>query len=425
MEATPGQNLFLSLDVRLQDVAEAYFRDKVGSVVALDPNTGEILALVSSPSYDPNWFMRRVTSSEWSSLLENPDRPLQNRAIQNMYSPGFGHQAVPGVRGAGQGPRGSEHARLLSGSRRLLRPRLPMPQEGRPWVGQPAGRHQGLVRRVLLHAGPEARHRPHQRDRDAPSDSAGPRGSICSPRRRGLVPSEEWARAKRGARWYPSETISVAIGQGPAAGHLDAGRPGPRRTAGGRPPADAAPVLFLPGSPHARATALQGRVPERDGDLAGEARDRQRRDVGRRQRAGRNRLRLARRRIRDGGQDRDRAGRRPGDQHEGRRGSEPVSRPRLVRGLRPGGQAGHGRRRVRGKRRPRQPRRRSSGQGALRDALRDRASDAAGAGRAGRRPRAAGDRRGRGGEWRAGSGRDRRAARLAAPAGPGDPALRR
>jgi len=88
LEASPGQNLFLSVDLKLQEVAEEYFRDKVGSVVALDPETGEILALVSSPSYDPNWFTRRVTSAEWTSLLENPDRPLQNRAIQNMYSPG-------------------------------------------------------------------------------------------------------------------------------------------------------------------------------------------------------------------------------------------------------------------------------------------------------------------------------------------------
>ena len=336
MEATPGQNLFLSLDVRLQDVAEAYFRERVGSVVALDPNTGEILALVSSPSYDPNWFMRRVTSSEWSSLLENPDRPLQNRAIQNMYSPGSVFKPFLAY--------GALAKDLVDPSMRVFCPGHAVfygrdfrchKKGGHGWVGlrdaikvscdvyfYTLGQKLGIDRISEI----------------ATSFGFGrPTGVDLQSEKAGLVPSEEWARAKRGARWYPSETISVAIGQGPLLVTSMQVARALAGAAGGRPPADAAPLLFLPGSPHAGATALQGRVPERDGDLAGEARDRQRWNVGRGQRAGRNRLRLSRRRIRDGGQDRDRAGRGPGDQHEGHRGSEPVSRPRLVRGIRPGG----------------------------------------------------------------------------------------
>jgi penicillin-binding protein 2 len=88
VEARPGQNVFLTLDLGLQRIAEDFFKDKVGSAVAMDPKTGEILALVSSPSYDPNWFTRRVSASEWAGLLGDRHNPLQNRAMQNAFSPG-------------------------------------------------------------------------------------------------------------------------------------------------------------------------------------------------------------------------------------------------------------------------------------------------------------------------------------------------
>src|SRR5262249_28506141 len=88
VEARPGQNVFLTLDLGLQGIAEEYFKDRVGSAVAMAPRTGEILALVSSPSYTPNWFTRRVSAKEWGGLLTDSNHPLQNRAIQNAFSPG-------------------------------------------------------------------------------------------------------------------------------------------------------------------------------------------------------------------------------------------------------------------------------------------------------------------------------------------------
>jgi penicillin-binding protein 2 len=214
MEATPGQNLFLTLDVRLQDVAEEYFKDKVGSVVAMDPTTGEILALVSSPSYDPNWFMRRVTASEWSSLLENPDRPLQNRAIQNMYSPGsvikpfFAYGALA--------------ANLVDPSMRVFCPGYAT-FYGRQFHCHKKGGHGWVnLRDAIKESCDVYFYTLGQRlgiDRIAEiATSFGfgdPTGIDFGADKAGLVPSEEWARVKRGARWYPSETISVAIGQGP------------------------------------------------------------------------------------------------------------------------------------------------------------------------------------------------------------------
>ena len=108
LEAIPGQNLFLTLDSKLQGIAEEYFRSRVGSVVALDPRTGEILALVSSPSYDPEL----VHASRHYGGVERPDRrtrtgPSRTAPIQNTLFARLGHQAVPGLRGAGQRPRRS------------------------------------------------------------------------------------------------------------------------------------------------------------------------------------------------------------------------------------------------------------------------------------------------------------------------------
>ena len=214
LEASPGQNLFLTLDLKLQDIAEKYFQDKVGSVVALDPRTGEILALVSSPSYDPNWFTRRVTSLEWNGLLENPNRPLQNRAIQNMYSPGsvikpfFAYGALalglvdPEARIFCQG-----HANFYGREFHCHK------KGGHGWVNlrnaikmscdvyfYNLGSRLGVdrIHEILTSFG-----------------FGGPTGVDLSFEKSGLVPSEEWARSRRGARWYPSETISVSIGQGP------------------------------------------------------------------------------------------------------------------------------------------------------------------------------------------------------------------
>jgi penicillin-binding protein 2 len=214
LEASPGQNLFLTLDLTLQDVAEEYFRDKVGSVVALDPRTGEILALVSSPSYDPNWFTRRVTSSEWNGLLGNPDRPLQNRAIQNMYSPGSVIKPFLAYGALARGLVDPEARIFCPGHANFYGREFHCHRKGgHGWVnlrdaikmscdvyfynlGQRLGVNR--INEILTSFG-----------------FGGPSGVDLSFEKSGLVPSEDWARKRRGARWYPSETISVSIGQGP------------------------------------------------------------------------------------------------------------------------------------------------------------------------------------------------------------------
>src|SRR5215471_16856601 len=214
LEAIPGQNLFLTLDSRLQDVAEEYFKTRVGSVVAMDPKTGEILAMVSSPSYDPNWFTRRVTAAEWNGLLENPDRPLQNRTLQNMYSPGSVIKPFIAYGALARGLVDPEWKVFCPGHATFY---------GREFHCHKKGGH-GLVN--LRDAIKEScdvyfytlgQKLGVDRIHDILTDFGfgTPTGVDLSFEKVGLVPSEDWARDKRGARWYPSETISVAIGQGP------------------------------------------------------------------------------------------------------------------------------------------------------------------------------------------------------------------
>ncbi|HTO86440.1 MAG TPA: penicillin-binding protein 2 [Thermoanaerobaculia bacterium] len=212
--AQPGQNLFTTLDLDLQRIAEDYFRERVGSVVAMDPRNGEILALVSSPAYDPNWFTRRVTGEEWSRLLSDPNHPLQNRAIQNTYSPGSTIKPFLAY-GALAGGLVDPDARVFCPGHAEFFGRTfhCHKKEGHGWVNlrdaikvscdvyfYNLGRRLGIDRIAEIGKG---------------FGFGGPTGVDLQFEKSGLVPSEEWALTRRRARWYPSETISVAIGQGP------------------------------------------------------------------------------------------------------------------------------------------------------------------------------------------------------------------
>jgi penicillin-binding protein 2 len=87
-QATPGNNLVLSLDIGLQQVAEQAFADKRGALVAIEPSTGDVLAFVSAPSFDPNSFVDGIDQQTWDSLNNSPDHPLLNRPLHGTYPPG-------------------------------------------------------------------------------------------------------------------------------------------------------------------------------------------------------------------------------------------------------------------------------------------------------------------------------------------------
>ena len=214
VEARPGQNLYVTLDYELQKIAEEYFLNRVGSAVAMDPRTGEILALVSSPSYDPNWFTRRVSSKEWASLLLDPHHPLQNRAIQNAFSPGSVFKIFLAYGALANGLVDPEQKVFCPGHATFYgRTFQCHKKEGHGWVN--------LRDAIKVSCDVYFYNLGHRLGIDRISEIArgfgfGRATGVDLPYEKdGLVPSEEWARDVRHARWYPSETISVAIGQGP------------------------------------------------------------------------------------------------------------------------------------------------------------------------------------------------------------------
>lgn len=215
-DPVPGQDLYLNLDFQLQRQAEEYFvsNELVGAAVAVDPNNGAVLAMVSSPAFDPNVFSRRFTPDAYKVIVSNPFKIEVNRAIAGLYSPGSVFKVVMAVAGLESGvitPETTFHDR---GSEVFFGRRF------RGW------RRQGLgivdVEDALkvssdiffYHVGALL-----GIDRIAAWSKQFGLGSITGidleNEKPGLVPSEEWAKTVQDRKWYPSETISVAIGQGP------------------------------------------------------------------------------------------------------------------------------------------------------------------------------------------------------------------
>jgi penicillin-binding protein 2 len=212
--AQSGQNLNLGLDLDLQQAAARYFEGKAGAAVALDPATGEIRAMVSAPSYNPNIFSRRLDRDAWRNLIEAPEDPLQNRVIQNTYSPGSVFKIVMAAAGLSEGVIDPEETVWCGGSTKIYNRRW------RCWKRAGHG-HVSLHRAIkescdvyFYHLGKELgieRIAKYSRQLGLGS----PTGIDLMGEREGLVPDPDWSTRRRGTPWYPGETISVAIGQGP------------------------------------------------------------------------------------------------------------------------------------------------------------------------------------------------------------------
>jgi penicillin-binding protein 2 len=210
-DATPGKNLQLTIDLDLQVVAELAMENKKGAVVALDPRNGEILAMVSRPAYDPNKFAVRILSADWRTLTSNPDNPLLNRAIQAQLAPGSTFKPLMAIAGLETGAIDDSYTIGCGG--------------GASFYGH---FHKCHARHgsVSLHRGIEQScdvyfYNVGVRlgiDRIAfYSEQAGlgARTGIDLPNEaEGIVPSTKWKIRTLRQKWYPGETVSVAIGQG-------------------------------------------------------------------------------------------------------------------------------------------------------------------------------------------------------------------
>src|SRR5512143_2135563 len=102
-EPRPGMDMYLTIDLDVQKAAEEALGERAGAVVAMDPNTGEVLALASHPAYDPNMFPRGITPRDWFKLSNDPSHPLYNRAVQSVYPPGSTFKVVVSLAGLSLG----------------------------------------------------------------------------------------------------------------------------------------------------------------------------------------------------------------------------------------------------------------------------------------------------------------------------------
>jgi penicillin-binding protein 2 len=207
-----GRAVTLTLDLDLQRAAEEALGEQTGAVVALDPRTGAVLALVSHPAFDPNVFTLPLSRAEWRRL-SGPDRPQQNRATSGLYAPGSVFKIVTAAAAleAGECDEGSSF--YCSGSFTLGKWRLRCWKRGghgalnyRQGFGQSCNvMFATLGRRVGVEGLAAMAHRFGLGEQT---------GIDVSDESRGLIPTEDWKRARRHEPWYPGDTCQMAIGQG-------------------------------------------------------------------------------------------------------------------------------------------------------------------------------------------------------------------
>ncbi len=212
-DAVPGKPIRLTIDYDLQLVAEEALVGKKGAVVAMDPKTGEVLAMASQPSYDPNDFAIRISKDEWQQLNEDPERPLLDRAIQAQLAPGSVFKILMATAMLESKAVPADYHVFCPGSAEFY---------GRvfhDWDKKGHGDvdvHKAIVHscdvffynlgkqlgidRISFYAGNLGLG--HKTGVDLPGEEPG------------VMPSEAWKERLFHQKWYPGETISVAIGQG-------------------------------------------------------------------------------------------------------------------------------------------------------------------------------------------------------------------
>ena len=208
--ATPGQDLKLTIDIDLQRTAELALGDANGAVVAMDPRNGEILALVSHPSYDPNAFAVRINRADWNKLINDPGHPLMNKAIQDQLAPGSTFKIIMAAAGLQEGVAQNMHVNCVGGG---------------TFYGRffHCDRHHGVLnitQAIPLSCDTFFYTLAQKLGIDTIAKYAtalglGSRTGIDLPNEMaGVMPSTQWELKNFHQRYYPGNTISVGIGQG-------------------------------------------------------------------------------------------------------------------------------------------------------------------------------------------------------------------
>ncbi len=212
VEPRSGFNLYLTLDTRLQRIAEESFRSRSGALVAINPSSGEILAMVSKPSYDPNQFSQRMTPEQWRMLASDPKHPMQNRGLQGQYAPGSIFKLVTALAALEKGAIGPDTKFSCNGSFSLGSHLFHDWKKGGHGT---LNLRQGIANscniyfyNTALKTGIE------EIARVARELGLGaPPGIGLGDEAKGVIPSAE-ARTRGPGGWYPGNTVMAGIGQG-------------------------------------------------------------------------------------------------------------------------------------------------------------------------------------------------------------------
>jgi len=211
-EAIPGKQLKLTIDIDLQIAAEEQLQGKNGAVLAMDPHTGEILAMASGPTFDPNDFAVRVSRDEWSKLVTDPDKPLLNKAIQAQLAPGSTFKIIMSVAGWQEHVAQDLHVNCTGGAEFY----------GRRFGCWVKGGHGPVDLEKAIYQSCDvffytlANKLGIERIAKYATDfGLGQKTGIDLPNEvSGVMPSEEWKIRNFKQKWFAGETISVGIGQG-------------------------------------------------------------------------------------------------------------------------------------------------------------------------------------------------------------------
>ena len=210
--AVPGTQLKLTVDIDLQIAAEEAIEGKNGAIVAMDPRTGEILAMVSRPTFDPNNFAVRISRGEWNKLVTDPDKPLLNKAIQAQLAPGSTFKIIMSVAGWQEGIAQSLNVHCNGGANFYGRRFGCWVKEGHGAVDLTKAIYQScdvffytLAEKLGI----------NRIAKYATALGLGQKTGIDLPQEvSGVMPSEEWKIRNFKQKWFAGETISVGIGQG-------------------------------------------------------------------------------------------------------------------------------------------------------------------------------------------------------------------
>ena len=212
-EPRPGTDIYLTIDLDAQKAAEDGLGSMAGAVVAMDPNTGEILALASHPTYDPNLFPRGISPKDWVRLMNDPSHPMYNRAIQSVYPPGSTFKIIVSLAGLESGVIKLDDkvpckGFLMSGRHSF-----------RCWKKGGHGSvsfHQALVEScdVYFYTMGDRIGWDRVAEYARKLGFGSLTGILLPDEKPGLIPTTEWKKKRTGEAWYPGDTYINSIGQG-------------------------------------------------------------------------------------------------------------------------------------------------------------------------------------------------------------------